>query len=106
LYHAQDPSLRLDATDDYSDRVRAIWEQVLRRPVISSDKDFFESGGTSLDLIRIIQETKNQLSVEIDLGAFADSLSFDRYVEQVGKQLASPSRSTAEHGSLALDFGS
>jgi acyl-CoA synthetase (AMP-forming)/AMP-acid ligase II len=98
VYHAQDPALRLDAIDGYSEKVRAIWEQVLRMPVVSSDMDFFEGGGTSLDLIRIMEETKNQLSVEVDLGAFADGLSLDLYVEQVGKQLASGSRSIAERG--------
>jgi Syringomycin synthetase protein SyrB1 len=98
VYHAQHPSPRLDAIDGYSEKVRAIWEQVLRTPVVSSDMDFFEGGGTSLDLIRIMAETKNQLSVDVDLGAFADGLSFDLYVEQVGKQLASGSRSTAERG--------
>jgi polyketide synthase PksJ len=86
-YHAQDPSPRPDAVDGYPEKVRAIWEQVLRTPVVSPDMDFFEGGGTSLDLIRIIEETKNQLCVEVDLGAFADGLSLDLYVEQVGKQL-------------------
>ncbi|GAA3096550.1 non-ribosomal peptide synthetase [Streptosporangium carneum] len=89
VYHAQDPSLRLDTIDGYSEKVRAIWEQVLRKPVVSSDMDFFEGGGTSLDLIRIMAETKNQFSVEVDLGVFAEGLSLDLYVEQVGKQLAS-----------------
>jgi amino acid adenylation domain-containing protein len=88
-YLAQDKPLRPEAGDDHAEKVRAIWEQVLKRPVISSRTDFFESGGTSLDLIRIIQETKKQLSVEVDLGAFADGLSFDLYVDHVGERFAS-----------------
>jgi syringomycin synthetase protein SyrB1 len=91
VYRAQDPSLRQDAFDGYTDKVRAIWEQVLSRPVGSTKTDFFEDGGTSLDLVRIMQETKNQLAVEVDLGAFADGLSLDRYVEEVCDQLAAKS---------------
>lgn len=98
LYRAQAPSPRLDATDGYPEKVRAIWEGVLRKPVASPDADFFEGGGTSLDLIRIMQETKQQLSVEVDLGAFTDGLSLDLYIEQVGKQLASGSRPAAGRG--------
>ncbi|MEU9336642.1 non-ribosomal peptide synthetase [Streptomyces sp. NPDC048290] len=74
--------------DDPVARVRAIWEQVLGRPVTASRTDFFEDGGTSLDLIRIMQETRKQLSVEVDLGAFADGLSFDLYADHVGERFA------------------
>ncbi|OQD56945.1 hypothetical protein BM536_006170 [Streptomyces phaeoluteigriseus] len=92
-YLAPDPSPRPDAVDDHAGQVRAIWEQVLGRRVASSSTDFFEGGGTSLDLIRIMQETKKQLSVEVDLGAFADGLSLDVYVDHVGEQFASKNRS-------------
>ncbi|OMI85422.1 hypothetical protein BSZ07_33590 [Streptomyces sp. M1013] len=88
-YLAQGQLPRPDAGDDHVEKVRAIWEQVLGRPVNSSRTDFFESGGTSLDLIRIMQETKKQFSVEVDLGAFADGLSFDLYVDHVGERYAS-----------------
>jgi amino acid adenylation domain-containing protein len=98
VYREQDRSPQWDATDGYRGKVQAIWEQVLRTPVVSPDMDFFEGGGTSLDLIRIMEETKDQLAVEVDLGAFADGLSLDLYMEQVGKQLASGIRSAAEHG--------
>ncbi|TDB90678.1 amino acid adenylation domain-containing protein [Actinomadura sp. KC216] len=110
LYLAQEPSARPDARPDagpdarpdpnggYPEKVRAVWEQVLKRPVGSPDADFFEDGGTSLDLIRIMTETKRQLSVDVDPAAFADGLSFDLYVEHVGKQLASGSRTAAERG--------
>lgn len=88
-YLAREEARRPQAGDDHAAKVRAIWEQVLGRPVVSSHTDFFESGGTSLDLIRIMQETKKQLSVEVDLGAFADGLSFDLYVDHVGEQFVS-----------------
>lgn len=81
-----------DAAEDHAERVRAIWEQVLGRPVTSPQADFFEGGGTSLDLVRIIQETKKQLSVEIDLAAFVDGLSLDLYVDHVGDLYASTNR--------------
>jgi hypothetical protein len=96
MHHAHDPAPTLHAADGHAETVRAIWEQVLGQPVVAPDKDFFDGGGTSLDLIRIMQETKNQLAVEVDLGTFADGLSFDRYVDHVGDQLASRGRTTAE----------
>jgi amino acid adenylation domain-containing protein len=98
VYHAQDPSSGLDPSQGYPAAIRTIWEKILRRPIVSSDSEFFESGGTSLDLIRIMEETKNQLYVEVDLGAFANGLSLDLYIEQIGKQLASASPSAAEPG--------
>jgi Syringomycin synthetase protein SyrB1 len=97
-YHGQAPSPGLEGIDGYPEKVRVIWERVLRKPVVAPHLDFFEGGGTSLDLIRIIEETKSQLSVEVDLAAFADGLSLDLYVEQVGKELASGSRPAGEHG--------
>lgn len=97
VYHAQEPSPEA-AVDGHVEQVRAIWEKVLGTPIVTSDKDFFESGGTSLDLIRIMRETKNQLSVEVDLGAFADGLSFDVYVAHVGELFAFRNGATAERG--------
>ncbi|MDG4771298.1 non-ribosomal peptide synthetase [Solwaraspora sp. WMMD792] len=97
-YHAPDPSPPLEAVVGHAEKVKAIWEQVLGKPVAASDEDFFEAGGTSLDLIRIMQETKKQLAVEVDLGAFADGLSLDVYVDHVGEQFASRKRATAERG--------
>ncbi|HEY0932641.1 MAG TPA: non-ribosomal peptide synthetase, partial [Trebonia sp.] len=96
LYQAQEPSPHWDADDDYPGEVRAIWEQVLRAPVVTPDQDFFEGGGTSLDLIRILEETKDQLAVEVDLAAFADGLSLNLYIEQVSKQLASGIQAATE----------
>ncbi|NBH04610.1 non-ribosomal peptide synthetase [Amycolatopsis sp. SID8362] len=93
IYLAQPRSPRPDLADGHAETVRAIWEQVLGRPVTSSRTDFFEGGGTSLDLIRIMQETQKQLSVEVDLGAFADGLSLDVYVDHVGAQCAARNRS-------------
>ncbi|WP_320775627.1 non-ribosomal peptide synthetase [Streptomyces sp. CRN 30] len=91
-YLAQARTPEPDPADDHALRVRAIWEQVLGRPVTSPHTDFFEGGGTSLDLIRIMQETKKQLAVEVDLGAFADGLSLDLYVDHVGERFASGKR--------------
>ncbi|MFD2467724.1 non-ribosomal peptide synthetase [Amycolatopsis silviterrae] len=86
-YLARDASVP-ESAEDPAEAVRAIWEQVLGRPAGSPDADFFEDGGTSLDLVRIMQETKKHLSVDVDLGAFADGLSLDRYVAHVGEQFA------------------
>ncbi|MEU5259198.1 non-ribosomal peptide synthetase [Amycolatopsis sp. NPDC021455] len=93
IYLAQQRSPRPEPADGHAETVRAIWEQVLGRPVTSSRTDFFEGGGTSLDLIRIMQETQKQLSVEVDLGAFADGLTLDVYVDHVGAQCAARNRS-------------
>ena len=46
--------------------VAQIWEDVLNRKGISRTEDFFDLGGTSLDLIRVFGHVKERFDLNLD----------------------------------------
>lgn len=46
--------------------VRAIWEEVLQREGIERTDDFFDLGGTSLDLIRVFARVNKEYNLSLN----------------------------------------
>ncbi len=71
-------------------RLTRIWEHMLRLEGIRPGDDFFDLGGTSLAMIRLIREVRNMFSVELDVGALVDGVT----IEKLLKQIQSPAGQT------------
>jgi len=52
------------------DKVTAIWEQILKKKGISLDDDFFEHGGHSLRLMKLLNKLQQDLSIHIGMADF------------------------------------
>lgn len=50
----------------------ALFSQVIAVPVVGPDDDFFDVGGNSLSLMRLLQVTREVFQADIDIDAFAD----------------------------------
>jgi acyl carrier protein len=46
--------------------IAAIWEDVLHQPDIAKNADFFDLGGTSLDLIRVFARINKQFDLALN----------------------------------------
>ena len=53
--------------------IAGIWQEVLRRPNISSDANFFELGGHSLSATQVVSRIRQQCNVEIALRLLFES---------------------------------
>lgn len=58
--------------------IAAIWEQILQRRNIGVRDDFFDLGGTSLALIRILARLNQQFGTAVDGSALADEATVAR----------------------------
>ena len=82
---------RTGGATDTAGQVLAVWRQVLRRPELGPDDDFFAVGGDSLTAMDLV------LSVERALGVRLKSLAFD----DLSSAAAMAARVTAERGAEA-----
>lgn len=55
----------LDPENEIEQLVHDIWKEVLERNILSTDDDFFNLGGTSLDAIRIIARIEKAINYEL-----------------------------------------
>jgi acyl carrier protein len=59
------------------ERLRTIWSDILGKPDIRLTDDFYELGGTSLRLIRMIGRIKGELGVDVSYGDLLDGVTID-----------------------------
>ena len=59
------PSLNSCIDSETEDKIRKVWEKVLKRPVKDNNTNFFEMGGTSLHLIQLASQLEKEFSREI-----------------------------------------
>lgn len=55
---------------DRADRVRALWCEILRVHSAEDDDDFFDHGGHSLILMRLISRVEFEFDLELSLAKF------------------------------------
>ncbi len=53
-------------------RVAAVWAEVLRLPAVGLDEDFFDLGGTSLTLIRMLAQVNASFGADIDIATLVE----------------------------------
>ena len=66
-------------------RIAEIWQEILSRKDVGPDDDFFDLGGTSLDLIRAFVHVNEKFSVVLDgsvLGETATVSGLARCVDE------------------------
>ncbi|WP_455922364.1 acyl carrier protein [Pseudomonas putida] len=63
--------------------VVAVWEQVLGQKSASVKDDFFESGGTSIQLLKLLHEVQGEFGVIIDFNEFYRTPTLERFVHLV-----------------------
>lgn len=64
---ATDSGLSSAADDDVESVIRAVWAEVLERPSVVADANFFALGGTSLLALRVTTRLRRRLLVQISL---------------------------------------
>jgi acyl carrier protein len=58
--------------------VKDIWEEVLNQKGIGTTADFFDLGGTSLDLIRVFERVNETFDISLDGSALEDDATIAR----------------------------
>jgi acyl carrier protein len=58
-------------------RLLAIWSDVLGKPEIRVTDDFYELGGTSLRLIRMLGRIKAEFGIDVFYGDLLDSVTVE-----------------------------
>ena len=71
-------------------RLASLWQQVLGTNHIGPDTDFFDTGGTSLNGLRLIQKIRQAFSVALPLGALFKSPPLSRLSEAIDHASANP----------------
>lgn len=71
-----------------SEQALAIWEEVLQKSILNTSIDFFDMGGTSLQLIQLMQQTKQNFDVQLNMGGFINGLTLEAYVGEVARGLS------------------
>ncbi len=64
-------------------RLAHLWQQVLGRNHLGPDSDFFETGGTSLTALRLIQKIRQDFAVTLPLGALFRSPTLGQLSEVI-----------------------
>jgi amino acid adenylation domain-containing protein len=68
-------------------RIAGIWETILGRAGVGKNDDFFDLGGTSLSLIRILARVGESFEVATDVSALIDGVTVARLAKHVDQKL-------------------
>lgn len=71
---------------DMEDLLAGIWQDVLGRDDISSDRDFFEMGGDSLQLMTMLFRIYQDTGVELDPGTVFEGPTVARLAAVVAER--------------------
>ncbi len=72
-----------DAAGTTQDTISAIWEDVLQQKGIGLQDDFFDLGGTSLDLIRVFGQVNERFGLSLDGSVLDDEATIQRLAQAV-----------------------
>jgi acyl-CoA synthetase (AMP-forming)/AMP-acid ligase II len=64
--------VELPAFTPVQSKIAAIWADILNLTAVGIDEDFFDLGGTSLTLIRMLEQVNTSLNGDIDIAALVD----------------------------------
>jgi CubicO group peptidase (beta-lactamase class C family) len=73
----------VDPGDQLLDDMLALWREVLGRPELSADADFFASGGRSLLAIQLVQRIRRELAIPIPLDTLISAPTPRRITERL-----------------------
>jgi len=66
-------------------RLLAIWSEVLGKPEIRVTDDFYDLGGTSLRLIRVLGRVKAELGVDVFYGDLLEAVTVESLASLIDK---------------------
>ncbi len=69
--------------DEIEDRIRLIWESVLKTPIRSLTTNFFELGGHSLSAAKVINQIKRELQITINIRVMLSNPSITSLSQEV-----------------------
>lgn len=72
------------------ERLRAIWQTVLRTERIAADDDFFALGGTSISALSVISRVRKEFGVPVPLAVLFETPTLAALVEAVDALLDAP----------------
>jgi len=70
-------------SNDVTTAVTAIWSEVLQRDKIEATDDFFDLGGTSLDLIHVFSKLNGRFSLSLNGSILEDEVTIPRMAQCV-----------------------
>ncbi|RCN50255.1 formyl transferase [Ancylostoma caninum] len=82
--------------------VRKIWEAILKMPV-EEETDFFESGGTSADVTRLVEEIKFHTKVELENTDIYMAPKFGENADAVIKKMRGGDKITVEYDPIVMN---
>ncbi|KAK6748202.1 hypothetical protein RB195_001056 [Necator americanus] len=84
------------------EEVKKIWGAILKMP-IEDDTDFFESGGTSADVTRLVEEIKFVTKVELDNTDIYMGPKFEENAEAVIRKMRGGDKITIEYDPIIMN---
>ncbi len=79
-------SVNTDSTTQQA--ITGIWEEVLQQKGIGPNDDFFDLGGTSLDLIRVFGRVNETFNLSLDGSALDDEATISQLAAVVDAALS------------------
>jgi acyl carrier protein len=70
--------------------IAAIWQEILKRDGIARTDDFFDLGGTSLDLIRVFAQVNKQFGLSVDGSLLDDEATIARMAKCIEATMRVP----------------
>ena len=70
-----------ELSDEYQRRLILIWEKILRISIEDSNKTFFELGGDSLGMVRMVNEINENFQISITIVDIVEHSSIQELVE-------------------------
>ncbi len=74
-------------TTDLKSECELIWDNLPGLSKDTPDEDFFDQGGTSLTLIKLLEETQKHFNIELDINELANGLTLNIYNKLVEQKL-------------------
>ncbi len=75
--------MSVNTTDTTQQAISEIWEDVLQQKDIGPRDDFFDLGGTSLDLIRVFGRLNEKFGLSLDGSVLGDEATIERLTAAV-----------------------
>jgi acyl carrier protein len=75
--------MSVNTTDTTQQAISEIWEDVLQQKDIGARDDFFDLGGTSLDLIRVFGRLNEKFGLSLDGSVLGDEATIERLTAAV-----------------------
>ncbi len=79
--------MTVNTTDSTQQAIVTVWEDVLQQKDIGLNDDFFDLGGTSLDLIRVFGRLNEQFGLSLDGSVLDDEATITRLTAAVDAAL-------------------